>query len=139
MNSNWTKENIAWVSGLFEGEGTVGAYTRKSKEYLHSNGRWYKHKEVCKIAVRIGMTDVDVLLEAADILNLGEVYGPYKVTGGGHLYMKGKEYKNRYNLEIFTFEKVQQAMILMWPWLSRRRRLQFEEAVVKYLDYSGRS
>lgn len=130
-----TKEELAWVAGLYEGEGTVGAYIRKAREYLHDNGRYYKYKENCKITFRIGMTDLEPLMHVADILNLGEVYGPYAVKGGGKDYMKDKQYKDRYNYEIHGFEKVQQAMIYLWPWLCKRRKEQFKQAISAYLDY----
>jgi len=47
------------------------------------------------------------------IWNLGKVYGPYN---------------NCYSLRVTTFAKVQQVMVLLWPYLGEEKRAQAKKA-----------
>jgi hypothetical protein len=92
-----TREEIAWAAGLFEGEGTItlSGYA---------------------LCVRVGNTDDEVVRRLADIVATGSVYGPYPPSSGsGHR-------KKPLWVWLAREEAGLDALALMWPWLSTRRR-----------------
>lgn len=61
--SNWTRENVAWLAGLFEGEGCIFVYD-------------YKRDKEPRFALYINMTDEDVLVRAKEVAGIGTLTGP---------------------------------------------------------------
>lgn len=116
----YNREAIAWFTGLFEGEGSVGNYTIKGRPYQPSFGEKYRHKSYTRIQARIGMTDLDVLEQAQEVFDLGKIYGPYRVDTIRKPY---------YTLEYIGFEQVQAIFAAMYPLLRSRRREQFIKAL----------
>lgn len=57
--ANWSRENLAWAAGLFEGEGSITRH-RRNETYLV-----------------LSMSDEDVVRRFCDIIGHGRVYGPY--------------------------------------------------------------
>nr|QUX32894.1 hypothetical protein [Blidingia minima] len=59
---NLTEIEVAWLSGLFEGEGSFGIDNRSAKRYINS---------VAPAApfIKIAMTDEDVIAKVAKLLN----------------------------------------------------------------------
>ena len=60
VSANWSRENIAWLAGLIEGEGCF---------YVQPN----KHGSSI---IKVSMTDEDVILKARKISGCGKVHGP---------------------------------------------------------------
>lgn len=107
MTENWTRENLAWLAGLLEGEGS----------FMLAKGRLP--------ALRVGMTDEDVIRHAHSIAGVGQVSGPFhkrRADGGGFykdiwVWYCGNQYHS-YAL-----------MVALLPWLGERRRNQIQKAI----------
>jgi hypothetical protein len=93
------EEEIAWATGLFEGEGTITL----------SNERLY---------VRLVNTDEAIVRRLAEIVPFGTIYGPYD--------RRERDGFRRRPIWVWiaTCENGLDALALMWPWLSDRRRRQ---------------
>lgn len=61
---NWSRENLAWAAGIFEGEGSI---TRRRKRDTN---------------LVLAMTDEDVVRRFHEAIGHGTVYGPYKTSSG---------------------------------------------------------
>lgn len=105
-----THEEIAWLAGLYEGEGCVQA---------EPDG---------KLVVKFKMTDEDVLLRAKDAFGFGCVSGPYKPSG------LGKKQTWEWRL---TTRKAVAFLAMIFPWLLARRREQVGAALAKWKGYPG--
>ena len=58
-SANWSRENLAWAAGLFEGEGSIIRRRKKETNLV------------------LATTDFDVLSKFCSILGHGRIYGPY--------------------------------------------------------------
>lgn len=96
--------DIAWLAGLFEGEGTVAV-----------NGR--------SLTVRIGMTDSDVVARAAEIMQ-AKVYARDPAR---------KNYKKVWTAQIKGAVAAGVIMTL-YPWLGVRRRAQATSALAAWRE-----
>lgn len=65
ISQNWSRENLAWLAGIIEGEGYISA---------------------SMIRINVKMTDEDVILRAAHIAGCGRVTGPQFVVGCKPIY-----------------------------------------------------
>lgn len=92
-----SRENIAWVAGLFEGEGSI---RQSDRPYFE-----------------ITQVDRESLDKAFSIFPFGRVYGPYNNKKGRQAY---------HRWIVCKFEHVQAIMAAIWPWLSNRRKAQFK-------------
>jgi hypothetical protein len=91
------RDNLAWAAGLFEGEGSISIHQRR-------NG-----------IVHLAMTDADVVERFAKVMGFGRIYH--------HPQDKRKAtYKPLINWVAGSFEHVQAAIAMMWPWLGTRRQ-----------------
>lgn len=101
---------VAWAAGLFEGEGSfyVWKYKRGEKEYAY-------------IRVAITSSDIDVLQKFIE------------ATGYGYLKISKRNYaphhKQCWQLMVTNEEEVIALFKMMRPYLSRRRKIQFREAL----------
>lgn len=111
VSEHWTRENIVWLAGLLEGEGS-----------FHVKGSG-------KIVIQLGMTDEDVVRKSAFLAGCGAVNGPYqskrynckpiwawKVSKGAHCYALCTA--------IYPFMGVRrksQIELLMKAWFERQR------------------
>jgi hypothetical protein len=77
-----TPEELAWVAGLFEGEGSVSFRITHREDA----GRGY-NRSGGSLRLEINMTDRDVLDVVKGITGVGRVYGPY--DRGGRRAMHG--------------------------------------------------
>jgi hypothetical protein len=105
--SEWTAAEIAWLAGLYEGEGSM-----------------------TKSSLAISMTDEDVIRRAAELLGT-QVSGPYEVRrrdADGVLHsarVDGKgDYKSMWKVQVGRAGTLKHLIPLMWPWLGARRREQ---------------
>jgi len=99
------REELAWASGFFEGEGSVA-------------------HQGYNFRIDAAQVDREPLEQLLKIIGLGKIYGPYK-----------RENPRARPLSYWTvcgYEKVQAVACMLWPWLSRRRKDQLKTALVSY-------
>ena len=101
-----TREEVAWAAGLFEGEGSIGAYRRS----LPRVGR--------SVQASLHMTDEKPVREFARIVGVGTVSGPIQRPG-----------KPIYLWRVSNFEYVQHVAAVLWPRLAPRRRTQTHQTL----------
>jgi hypothetical protein len=113
---NWSRENLAWAGGLFEGEGCISC----TKGNL--------------IALTVGSTDEDVLRRFAEIIGIGSVRGPCAPKSN-----LGK--KPYWVWQANGFAKGQAVIAALWPFLGERRKARASELIRKgseWLPYKSR-
>lgn len=105
--SNWTRENISWFAGLFEGEGctSINRGTGKSPRMILS----------------ITMTDEDVIRKAHNVIGLGNVTGP-------HGPYRPNE-KATWSWRVSRFEECQAIAAALYPFLCSRRQSKILEVL----------
>lgn len=112
----WTRENLAWLAGLLEGEGSFNV--RKSKR-----GNW-------QLSVTIKMTDQDVIERV-------------KTVTGGTNRITVYQYKDgiRKDSYMFLVTGNREAAALMWavyPWMCSRRQAKIRECIRIWRASPGR-
>ena len=105
-----TNEDIAYIAGLFDGEGSIYYARRKEKKKKH-NGKGYRYSMSQRISMEITMTDEPVINWVHKILGVGTVNkkprkGKRK-DGTGYLM----QYRWR-----CTFRDAYYVCTLIWPW-----------------------
>jgi len=109
-------EELIWVAGLFEGEGTL----------------YFKEKQKWSLAIE--MTDIDVLERFSRIYGL-KVNGPYsKKNNRG----TGTEWKDAYRVGTSARDKVFQIVCDLYPYLGERRREKCDEFLQWYAAKTGK-
>jgi len=101
------REQLAWVAGVFEGEGTIvrdGSRTR----------------------LQVGMADEDVVRRLAEASGMGTVSGPHKSFGP-----KGTDYQPRWRWSVARQSEVYALLAALWPWLGERRRARAKLALLE--------
>jgi hypothetical protein len=106
MPQSWTRENLAWAAGLFEGEGCI---TRTNRVPV----------------ARLGTTDLDVLERFHLVMGFGRVYEM------GHT-RNHPRWKPASEWTTTTFEEAQATIAVLWPWLRARRRARGLEVLGNY-------
>ena len=120
----WKRENLAWLAGIFEGEGSLHWTSPQPQQ---ENGR---HPGGQSLVLSIGMTDEDVLRTFHKYAGVGTVYGPYKP--------KPPSTKLKWTYRASGAEAY--ALIAaMWQWLHGRRKENAVAAVRHWLDLSEAS
>jgi hypothetical protein len=66
--SNWSDINLAWISGLIEGEGTFTIRKSNNKKY---------------ITIKVVSTDFDVIHKLHKLVGYGKINGPYDRSTAG--------------------------------------------------------
>lgn len=112
------RESLAWAAGIMEGEGTIAG--RHGKGGLKDRA----------IAVRIKMTDEDVIRKFHSIVQVGNVTGPTKPQNPKH--------KPGWNWQAGNFEAAQAVVAMLWPWLCSRRRSKIIELFSEYYNKKPR-
>jgi len=114
----WNREQVAWVAGLIEGEGTIRIH--KTSPNQPRAKAIYAHP-----MVSVQMTDEDVVRRAHEWTGLGHVLGPYNVPsrpGSKPIWM-------------WTINKKDHAMTLIamvWPYLGERRSEQARRTLAAF-------
>lgn len=106
----WDREVLAWLGGLFEGEGTISVPSKKAP-----------------IRLRIHMTDRDVLDRFRHGAKCGLVHGPFKPSG------LGKKPVFAYTI---SGKKAYALAAALWGYLGARRREQVSRAFCAYAGLS---
>jgi hypothetical protein len=100
---NWSRENLAWAAGIFEGEGSIFVHpVKKNSVYL-----------------KISMTDEDVLRKFHAIVGLGTICGPYRRL----------DYKPQWQWACAGGKQVQALLAAFWCFLGDRRKSKAVEAI----------
>ena len=97
----------AWAAGFFDGEGCISAYRSSGKR---------------RIRLNVKQKDCRPLIRFRDTIGFGPVILTERSDRGNfiHEYYLG------------SFERIQFAIALMWPWLSEPKR---EQAAVKLREF----
>lgn len=101
------REDLAWVAGVFEGEGCFS---------FHEKSR--------AISACISMTDLDVIETVKSIIGLGTIVSvkPGKVG-----------WKPQWKWAVNSFEDVQAVAAMLWPWLKSRRRVKIKSVLKGFI------
>ena len=67
-----TNEDIAYIAGLFDGEGSIYYARRKEKKKKHK-GKGYRYSMSQRISMEITMTDEHVIRWVHEVLGVGTV------------------------------------------------------------------
>lgn len=102
----WNREDLAWVAGLFEGEGCIANTHRVP-------------------LLRLGTTDFDVLDHFHAVVGCGRLYD-MSHTIGHPVWKPAREWQTT------TFADTQAIIAAFWPWLGSRRRAKGTEVLGAY-------
>ena len=103
--------DIAWLAGLFEGEGSFSLHTRRTHKYP---------------GAKISMTDRDVIQRVADLLGRN-ILGPYAGHPGFHgVVSPSKTYKDLYQVTVYG-PTVVGFMMTVYSFMGERRKARIRE------------
>lgn len=110
--NSMTESEVAWLAGLFDGEGCI-KFSGKSSAYLV-----------------ISMSDLDILEKALER------------TGAGNIYSSRAPSENRKPMwEWSVCQKIQVELLikLIYPWLGSRRQKRCKEAIERLKNNPGKN
>lgn len=119
----WNREQIAWVAGLIEGEGTIR--THKTRPSQAQEGITYAYP-----MVSVQMTDEDVVRRAQEWTGLGRVLGPYNVPsrpGSKPIWM----------WHVMRKDQAMTLIAMVWAYLGERRREQARRTLGAFSKGTG--
>ena len=102
--------DMAYIAGLFDGEGSIYFKRGVEKKKKHKGKPGYRYSNSMRISMEITMTDQSVLIWLHEVLGVGTLR-PKRVKGkrkDGTPYLK--QYKWR-----CTFRDAYQVCLLIWP------------------------
>tara|TARA_A100001011_G_C14010493_1_gene715263 strand:+ start:289 stop:726 length:438 start_codon:yes stop_codon:yes gene_type:complete len=102
--------DIAYIAGLFDGEGSIYYARRKEKKKKH-NGKGYRTSMSQRISMEIAMTDEHVIRWVYEVLNVGTVVEKRKkgLRKNGTPYLKQWKWR-------CTFREAYYVCRLLWPY-----------------------
>ena len=102
--------DIAYIAGLFDGEGSIYYARRKEKKKKH-NGKGYRTSMSQRISMEIAMTDEHVIRWVHEVLNVGTVVEKRKkgLRKNGTSYLKQWKWR-------CTFREAYYVCRLLWPY-----------------------
>ena len=122
-----TNEDIAYIAGLFDGEGSIYFAKRKEKKKKH-NGKGYRTSMSQRISMEVTMTDESVIRWIHEVLGCGTVV---KKPRKG-LRKDGTKYLMQYKWRC-TFRDAYYVCCLLFPYAHTKL-----EKIKKIIDhYSG--
>ena len=104
------QENIAYIAGLFDGEGSLHINRKPEKKKKHK-GKGYRMTNAMRISMEIAMTDEDIIRWVHDVLKVGSVIRR-NVKG---LNKAGKPYKTQWRWRC-TFRDTLSVCTLIGPY-----------------------
>ena len=119
-----TNEDISYIAGLFDGEGSIYFARRKEKKKKH-NGKGHRYSMSQRISMEITMTDENVIRWVHEVLAVGTVNR--KPRKG--LRKDGTKYLMQYKWRC-TFRDAYYVCKLIWPWSKTKL-----EKVEKIIDH----
>ncbi len=117
---NWTRENIAWLAGLMEGEACFVLCFKQNQ-----NGTRYPW-----FSVSVNMTDGDVVDKAARITGMGNYSGPWP--------QKNPKHKPFYRWNVTKREYVYALLVALYPFMGLRRKAKIESILEAFVQYGQR-
>jgi hypothetical protein len=104
-----TEHEVAYIAGLFDGEGSIYYARRKEKKKKH-NGKGYRTSMTQRINMEIAMTDEHVIRWVHEVLNVGTVVEKRKkgLRKNGTPYLKQWKWR-------CTFREAYYVCRLLWP------------------------
>ena len=105
-----SSQDIAYIAGLFDGEGSIYYAKRREKKKKH-NGEGYRYSNSQRISMEITMTDRSVLEWVHEVLGVGTLN---KKPRKG-LRKDGTKYLMQYKWRC-TFRDAYYVCCLIWPW-----------------------
>ena len=112
--------DLAWLAGLYEGEGSVSA--------IHRAGDRIGAPRLCVV---IGMTDYDVIERAQQVVAMGRIFGPYSQG-------KYPRAKPMWQWRVQRADQATALLLALWPWLHARRRSAAANKIGEWLDHKDR-
>jgi hypothetical protein len=112
-----SREHLAWLAGLFEGEGCIAAPYRRAD-----------NRKSSPLRIRIKMCDKDVLQKFKTLAGMGGVSGPYKPSGWG--------VKPTFDY-VISGRKAYALAAMLWTYLGQRRKSQVRRAFRAYAKISS--
>ena len=105
-----SNEDVAYIAGLFDGEGSIYYAKRKEKKKKH-NGKGYRYSMSQRISMEITMTDEHVIRWVHEVLNVGTVVEKRKkgLRKNGTPYLKQWKWR-------CTFREAYYVCRLLWPY-----------------------
>ena len=102
--------DVAYIAGLFDGEGCVQVkqYVEKKKKH---KGKGYRTTKVWRVNMEIAMTDESVIYWVHDVLGVGSV----RVKPRKGLRKNGTKYLTQYVWRC-SFRDAYQVARLLWPY-----------------------
>ena len=104
------KNNLAYIAGLFDGEGSINITRRPERKKKHK-GKGYRISNSMRISMEIAMTDKSVLIWLHEVLGVGTVTD--KPRKG--LRKNGTKYLMQYRSRC-TFRDAYYVCCLIWPY-----------------------
>ena len=103
-------QDIAYIAGLFDGEGSIYYAKRRERKKKH-NGEGYRYSNSQRISMEITMTDRSVLEWVHEVLGVGTLNK--KPRKGKR--KDGTKYLMQYRWRC-TFRDAYYVCCLIWPW-----------------------
>ena len=124
-----TENEVAYIAGLFDGEGSIYYARRKEKKKKH-NGKGYRTSMTQRINMEIAMTDEHVIRWVHEVLNVGTVVEKRKkgLRKNGTPYLK--QWKRR-----CTFREAYYVCRLLWPYAHTKLH-KIEQVIDHYEPYA---
>ena len=104
------ESDIAYIAGLFDGEGSI-TITRRPEKKKKSKGEGYRISNSMRISMEIAMTDQSVLIWVHEVLGVGTVVR--KPRKGRR--KDGTKYLMQYKWRC-TFRQAYYVCCLIWPY-----------------------
>jgi hypothetical protein len=121
-----TNEDISYIAGLFDGEGSIYYARRKEKKKKH-NGIGFRYSNSIRISMEITMTDKEVIHWVHETLNVGTVV---KKPRKG-FRKDGTKYLMQWKWRC-TFRDAYKVCRLIWPW--SKTKLEKVETIIDHYD-----
>ena len=102
--------DMAYIAGLFDGEGSIHFKRGIEKKKKHKGKPGYRYSNSMRISMEITMTDYSVLVWVHEVLGVGTLR-PKTVKG---LRKDGTKYLKQYKWRC-TFRDAYQVCLLIWP------------------------
>ena len=119
-------DNIAYIAGLFDGEGSLHIKRSPEKKKKHK-GKGYRTTNAMRISMEIAMTDESVIKWVHEVLGVGSVM-KRNVKG---FTKSGRKFKTQWRWRC-TFREALYVCKLIWPYI--QVKLHKIEQVIDHYD-----
>ena len=126
------ESNVAYIAGLFDGEGSINITRRPEKKKKHK-GSGHRISNSMRISMEISMTDQSVLLWLHEVLGVGTVTD--KPRKG--LRKNGTKYLMQYRWRC-TFRDAYYVCLLIWPY-AHTKLPKIQQVIDHYKSYDNKS